>query len=354
MIVGCEATSKKTRYKPTAMSFLPGAAGMWQNASTMNTLRDFIDSIPLRKSLVDLLGVRDLLLGPRVPLAPETLWKRDIPEGSIEKVRIQLEPGVSTCLYVCLPAGAKGPQRPFICLQGHSTGMHTSIAVEWRDETVPKAIGGDRDFAIGCLRRGIAAVCLEQRYMGENSTRPDHTPDCAHYATICLLSGRTALGERVFDVDRAIDYLSTRPDFDLSQVGVMGNSGGGTTSMFAGAVLPRLTHVMPSCSFSSFRASIGTIHHCVCNYVPRLYELGESADVLGLIAPRPLVIVNGRLDDIFPLDAANEQFARLEAIYAAAGAVDRVRHVVGPEGHRFYVDPAWAEMLPLWRGNEAT
>lgn len=312
-------------------------------------LQAFIDSVPLRKDLVDHLGVRDLLLAPRVPLAPETLWKRDIPEGSIEKVRIQLEPGVATCLYVCLPAGATGPQRPFLCLQGHSTGMHTSIAVEWKDETQPKAIAGDRDFAIGCLRRGIAAVCLEQRYMGENSTREDRSPDCAHYASIALLSGRTAIGERVFDVDRAIDYLATRPDFDLSQVGVMGNSGGGTTSMFAGAVLPRLTHGMPSCSFSSFRDSIGTIHHCVCNYVPGLYDVGESADVLGLTAPRPLVIVNGREDAIFPLSAANEQFERLQAIYAAAGAPDNVRHVVGPEGHRFYADLAWAEMLPLWR-----
>ncbi len=312
-------------------------------------LRDFIDSSPLRKCLVDLLGNRDLLLGPRVPLAPETLWTREIPEGSIEKVRIQLEPGVSTCLYICVPAGAAAPQRPFLCLQGHSTGMHKSIAVDWRDETTPLDVAGDRDFALGGLRRGIAAVCLEQRYMGENSTLPDHTPDCRHYANICLLSGRTALGERVFDVDRAIDYLATRPDFDLSQVGVMGNSGGGTTSMFAGAVLPRLTHVMPSCSFSSFHASIGTIHHCICNYIPRLYELGESGDVLGLTAPRPLVIVNGREDAIFPLDAANEQFEHLKSIYAASGAPDAVRHVVGPEGHRFYADLAWAEMLPLWK-----
>ncbi len=312
-------------------------------------LRDFIDSIPLRKRLVDLLGVRDLLLGPRVPLAPETLWKREIPEGTIEKVRIQLEPGVTTCLYLCLPAGATAPQRPFLCLQGHSTGMHTSIAVEWSDETTPKPIAGDRDFAIGCLRRGIAAVCLEQRYMGENSTLDGRAPDCKHYAAIALLSGRTAIGERVFDVDRAIDYLATHPEFDLSQVGVMGNSGGGTTAMFAGPVLPRLTHVMPSCSFSSFHDSIGTIYHCICNYIPRLYDLGESADVLGLIAPRPLVIVNGREDGIFPLSAANKQFARLEAIYATAGAPGNVRHVVGPEGHRFYADLAWAEMLPLWR-----
>ncbi|NCC56874.1 MAG: hypothetical protein EOM17_04520, partial [Synergistales bacterium] len=113
--------------------------------------------------------------------------------------------------------------------------------------------------------------------------------------------------------------LYTRGDIDRGHLGIMGNSGGGTTSMFAGAVLDRITHVIASCSFSSFRGSIGAMSHCVCNYVPHLLEFGESADVVGLAAPKPVVIVNGRLDPIFPLAEANRQFARLEAIYRAAG-----------------------------------
>lgn len=308
-----------------------------------------IDPVPLRRKLVDLLGIRDLLLGERIPLAPETLWHRDIDEGSIEKVRIHLQPGVSTCLYICLPRGAKPPYHPFLCVQGHSTGMHKSIGVDWRDETTPIENTGDRDFALGCLRRGVAAVCLEQRAMGENSAEPDHTPGCYLVAATALLEGRTLLGLRVFDADRALDYLATRPDFDLSRVGMMGNSGGGTTTMFAGAVLQRLTHLMPSCAFSSFHASIGAMRHCICNYIPGLYEFGEAADVMALAAPRALVIVNGATDPIFPLSAANEQFERLRAVYEAAGAGDRLRHVVGPEGHRFYADLAWEQMLPLWQ-----
>ena len=42
-----------------------------------------------------------------------------------------------------------------------------------------------------------------------------------------LLLGRTLLGERVFDVDRAIDYLESRGDVDMTTLGLMGNSGGG-------------------------------------------------------------------------------------------------------------------------------
>ena len=302
-----------------------------------------------RRELIDLLGITDLLNGERCPLNPRSLWKHENELGMIEKIAFDSEPGVENLIYLCIPHGVKPPYRAFICLQGHSTGMHTSIAVDWHDEITPLKIEGDRDFAIGCMKRGIPAVCLEQRYMGEHSTDPEHKCACYEPAMCALMRGSTALGERVFDVDRTIDWMASHGDFDMTQIGIMGNSGGGTTSMFAGAVLPRLTHVMPSCSFSSFADSICAMYHCSCNYIPHLLEYGESADVVGLTAPRPLVIVNGIHDPIFPLSAANAQFERLRTIYAAAGAPENCVHVLGDGEHRFYAEPAWNAMLKFWK-----
>mgnify|MGYP003299136293 CR=1 FL=1 len=83
-------------------------------------------------------------------------------------------------------------------------------------------------------------------------------------------------------------------------------------------------------------------------FIPGLLDLGENADILALIAPRPLVIVNGREDDIFPLDAAQYEFTRLHARYQELGAGENCVHVIGDGGHRFYAEPAWNAMLPLW------
>lgn len=295
-----------------------------------------------------ILGLDRLEKLERLPITAESLWKRETPLGTIEKIRFSPEPGETACVYVCLPAAAKPPYRSFICLQGHSTGMHTSIAVRWEDETQPLAVEGDRDFALECMRRGIAAFCLEQRYMGERSSDPEHRPACQLPTMQNLMIGRTAIGDRVYDADRLVDYLYARGDVDRKRLGIMGNSGGGTTSMFAGAVLDRITHVIASCSFSSFRGSIGAMFHCSCNYVPHLLEFGESADVVGLAAPKPVVIVNGRQDPIFPLAEANRQFARLEAIYRAAGAPGNCLHAVGEGDHRFYAKEAWGAMLKLF------
>ncbi len=301
-----------------------------------------------RAELTGLLGITDLLAAPRCPLSPKTLWKRSNEYGTIEKIELTMEDGFKNRIYLCLPHQSRKPYRAFICLQGHSTGMHCSIEVDWHDEQTFVLSDGDRNFANECMRRGIPAICLEQRAMGENSSDPNRYPSCLLPAMSALLTGSTLLGKRIFDVDRVLDYMRECGDFDMSHVGIMGNSGGGTTTMFAAAVLPGLTHAMPSCSFSSFEASIGSIVHCSCNYVPGLLNFGESAEVLGLIAPRPLVIVSGIEDNIFPLEAAKEQFCRLKEIYAAAGAGENCRHVLGNGRHRFYADDAWPVMLSYW------
>jgi dienelactone hydrolase len=159
-----------------------------------------------------------------------------------------------------------------------------------------------------------------------------------------LLLGRTLLAQRVFDVDRGIDYLARRGDADMHRLGVMGNSGGGTTTLFSAALLPRVRLAMPSCYFCTFRDSIMSMYHCVCNYVPGLLRYAEMADIMGLFAPKPLVIVAGERDPIFPIAGVRESFKKLKAIYRAAGAADRCHLVVGPGGHRFYAARAWPQM----------
>ena len=313
------------------------------NAKSISDLQD-----KNRKKLAKVLGISELLSAPRCDLQPRRLWKRDYPFGSIEKVQLQMEPGVRGLIYVCLPKNAKPPYKAFICLQGHSTGMHTSIGIKWQDEKTVMPYE-DRFIARRCLQNGITAVCMEQRYMGEFSTRKDREPTCGLGNFNAIMRGRSAIGERVFDVDRVIDYLSTRKDFDTSQIGIMGNSGGGTSSMFSGAMLKRITHVLPSCAVSDFKGSIGSFNHCSCNCIPNLYNYGNSGDVLSLIAPRPLVVLNGLKDREFPVQGAEKQMARVKEVYKKMGAEKNVYHVLTPAGHKFFADPVWKHMLPLWQ-----
>jgi dienelactone hydrolase len=299
----------------------------------------------LRRKLRDLAGRM-----PKVScqLRSRRLWRREQQLGTIEKIVFTSEPYADVSAFVCLPANARPPYTFMICLQGHSTGMHVSLAVERDDNSKPHKVEGDRDFALGCMRRGIAALCIEQRSFGERREQKQEyiSSHGCHDATMqALMLGRTMIGERVYDVDRGIDYLAERGDADMKSIGVMGNSGGGTISLFSAALLPRIAFAMPSCYFNTFRDSLMSIYHCADNYIPGLLKYAEMSDVMGLFAPRPVVLVAGKDDPLFPIAATRRAFRDLQHIYGACGAKNRCHLVVGAGGHRFYADDAWPFML---------
>jgi dienelactone hydrolase len=299
--------------------------------------------------------VRDLVGLPvrdGTDLAVRYLWEREDPAGTITRLVFSAEEQADVPCYFCRPSNAVPPYPTVICLQGHTSGMHNSIGRAFADEQRPIHVPGDRDFALTAMRNGFAALCVEQRAFGERARRPgdeaDIGPGCHDPAMQALLLGRTLLGERVFDVDRALDYLDSREDV-APGVGVMGNSGGGTVSIYAAALLGRIAFAMPSCSFATLSGSIFSVHHCVDNYVPGLMQWAELADILGLFAPRPVVVVTGRDDEIFPLPSVLDAYAALRQIYADAGAEDACALVIGDGGHRFYAEQGWASLKEVLR-----
>lgn len=235
-----------------------------------------------------------------------------------------------------------------ICLQGHSTGMHISLGRPKFEGDDKKISMGDRDFARQAVKRGMCAVTIEQRCFGEKGGMP--RPDCHAASMTALLSGRTIIGGRVWDIMRMIDVVTKRfgDKFDTSRIFCAGNSGGGTATFYATALEPRITAAMPSCAFCTFEDSIATKPHCECNYVPNIRKYFDMAELAGMIAPRPLVIVSGEEDGIFPLPGARHEYHRTKNIYyASSEKPENLKHVIGPEGHRFYADLAWPEFLRL-------
>lgn len=74
------------------------------------------------------------------------------------------------------------------------------------------------------------------------------------------------------------------------------------------------------------------------------------ADLAGLIAPRPFVIVAGKEDEIFPLEGTQLTFEKIKQIYNAVGAKDNCKLVIGNGGHRFFPEEAWKEFELLMKG----
>ena len=296
----------------------------------------------LRRKLYSLLGD---FPKSKYPLNIRSQWRKQVDLGTIEKFVFSSEPFVDIPAYICLPDNAAPPYKTFICLQGHSIGISRSIENDTQN---------DLDFALQCMKNGFAALCIEQRSFGERveTVQKMRSPHQCHDA-VCqaLMLGRTLIGERIWDIDCALDYLASRGDIAMNSIGLMGHSGGGTVSMYASAVLDRIAFCMPACSFCTFEDSIMNIYHCADNYISGLFKYAEMADIMGLHAPKPVVIVTGEDDITFPVKAVKKAFCRLKEIYRAFGKEENCQLVIGDGGHRFFVEPSWRIMKELINKN---
>ena len=295
-----------------------------------------------REKLSELLGLPYETCDPQF----EVEYRDESEEYYETRFTFQTEEGSFAPAHFLAPKHSPYEKPPvMICLQGHSTGMHISLG---RVKYPGDKEDGDRNFAPEAVSHGFCAVALEQRCFGERGGTP--RPDCYSASMTALLNGRTTIGGRVWDIMRLIDVLEQEfaDVCDPTRVYCCGNSGGGTATFYAAALEPRIKGAIPSCAFCTFADSIGAMYHCACNYVPRIRQYFDMAELAGMIAPRPLVIVSGAQDDIFPLTGARSEFERAKSIYYANSEnPENAAHVIGPEGHRFYAALAWEQFLKM-------
>lgn len=245
------------RQQPRPLSYDGGDLGRWRQR--------------LRRKLRTLLGY-DRMPREKCALNVRRPWRREHELGTIEKLVFTAEAGADVPCYLCLPRDAKPPHPVFVCLQCHTSGMHHSIAVSPEDETQPIETAGDRDFGLGCMRRGVAALCIEQRAFGEREERQQEMrfeQPCIDATSHALMLGRTLAAERLYDVERGIDLLAERGDMDMRRLGLMGNSGGGTVTLYGAALLRRVRFAMPSCTFCTYQSSITARFRCAALRAPR-------------------------------------------------------------------------------------
>lgn len=204
-------------------------------------------------------------------------------QKSTEVARLETEEGISV-LIEKIPEGVASPKRILLFVDGGGTDMPLPVWVQ--KQRLPS------DLLYRCEPRGIG----ETRWTVKN---PPNYIARAH-----VLLGRTVDTGRVFDVIATARYLRS-VEKDLP-VHVAGEGPGAILAAYAAlyepeiagviAQNPPLTHMDPA--------------------APQFLNVLRVADVpelLGLVAPRPMIIVS-----------ADERLERTSAIYAAAGAGDRL------------------------------
>ncbi|HOZ47186.1 MAG TPA: alpha/beta hydrolase family protein [Candidatus Hydrogenedentes bacterium] len=269
-----------------------------------------------RAKLVELLGT----MPEPVPL--EVKWDERIEMDTVvrRKVYVRTEEHYWAPAYYFVPKGLKEKAPAIMCFHGHS-GIMPYIR-EGSDAEREKGRDHELDYAVYFAEHGYVTLAVVQR--GWNETSSDTPHSCERLSRAGFLIGKTPIGMRVWDGMRLLDFLETQDEVDASRIAAAGLSGGGTTSLFFSALEDRIRGALVAGYFCTFRDSIYSIHHCICNCVPHMMEWGEMSDIGALIAPRPLLVISGSDDTIFPIEATKRAYETLAKTYEVLGARDRL------------------------------
>ena len=274
-------------------------------------------------------------------LQPQVLESREFATYTRETLQFQSRPDMAVFGYVLLPKDFSPPGPAMLCLAGHGRGVDDIVGIE-EDGSMRTAYGGyQNDFALQCVEHGYAVLAIEQFGFGHRRDsaarqRGAGSSSCQPSTGAAFLLGQTMVGWRVYDAMRALDYLTTRTEIDSERVGIMGISGGGTTTFFAAAIDTRFKAAVVSGYFNTFRDSIFSLSHCMDNYIPSVLKYAEMFDIAGLIAPRAMFVESGTEDTIFPIEATRFAVNRAKEIFGIFGAHDKLGFEAFEAGHSFH------------------
>lgn len=303
----------------------------------------------IKEKFIELFGL-NVIAENACPLNVEIISEEE--KEGYQQIRFEFESEYGTVVpcYLLIPDRCKEKAPVVITLQGHNQmGFHSSVGNALCHETLDYDTGRGM-FAVQAVKQGYIALAIEQRGMGERramntfdrrvSVEPA-SGNCYYEAMTALTLGRTILGERCWDISRAIDALVHFPICDTDKIVITGNSGGGTASYYAACYDERIKICVPSCAFCTYDQSILKYYHCSCNYVPNAYRWFDMQDLSCLIAPRQLVVIAGMYDTAFKIEGVKRGYDTIEKVFDKVNAKNHCRLVVTPKGHWWCEDVVW-------------
>ena len=308
--------------------------------------------IATRARLFDLLG---LTLMDRVPIEVRELDRAQIAGGIVRThAMLQVERDVWMPFYLLEPQTPKldahGCKRCYICPHGHQGAGAASVAgvtgVPAVDDAVRKF---NYDYGLRLARMGYVTVCPDARGWGYRRDWKGQGDDensflrgtCLNQARMAEPLGLTVAGLNAWDNMRLIDYLESRGDIAMDDLGCFGFSGGGYMTLYLAALDPRVRKAFVSGYLYGVDDSLLHLNgNCSCNYVPGLWRLLDMGDIASLIAPRPLLVQScegDHLNGARGLANVDEQLDIVCGAYELVGHADDLSHEVCPGGHHLGV-----------------
>lgn len=270
-----------------------------------------------RSRIMDLLKIKDLMEGRQNPATAQSFHERKLRTEQKEKYTVyelEIRSTVQRRIPMVLTIpNINNTQRKYpavICIHGHGGNRYSVYD--------PKGLY--RAFAGTLAEMGMVTIAVD---VGQHTIYEEN---------------RTLMGERLWDLMRAFDYLCQRDEVDANRIGCGGLSLGGEMAMWLGAMEPKIKATVSS----GFLTTVANMRqgHCPCWDFPGFTEAFDFSDIYSLIAPRALLCQIGQKEQApggFPPEIAQGAMQQIQKAYAVFNASSKAQLEIHPEGHVFIV-----------------
>lgn len=231
------------------------------------------------------------------------------------------EPGDAVPANLLIPTGVSAAKpAPAIAVWHQHNG-------QWQlGKSEPSGQAGNpmHHTGVALAKQGYVVVCPDALCFGERRD-PTKKLDGGNYERFEFLryvvAGKCLAWKHILDMRRAIDFLVSRPEVNAEKIGCYGHSMGSTHTWMVGPWEPRLKCLVGNCCLPTYKA-IHREHmlHCFPNFVPGIFQYGDTPDIAALIAPRPLHLNLGETDGGSPIDEARRGIEVIANAYSSMHA----------------------------------
>lgn len=236
----------------------------------------------VRAQLAGLLALPPEKTALRAQVLSSNIRKKD----RIEEIQFESEPGVRIVGWFVAPQD--GAAR-------HPCALYIS------DGYADEAVGEPSPFD-DVLRHGHAVCAIALRGTGLSTPRPARGGPVFYqqmnlgerFAWANLVLGNSVIGQRVWDIVRTLDYLSSRTDVDASQIRVVGQEGAGLASLMSAVLDERVRSILLTRMLVSYMSVVQSTDYSLPLdwFVPGILRHFDVPDLSAAVYPRPVWIVD--------------------------------------------------------------
>ncbi|MBK8881932.1 MAG: acetylxylan esterase [Bacteroidales bacterium] len=284
-------------------------------------------------------GINLFPLPSKTPLNAVISAKRNYDGYSVENVYFESIPGYFVCGNLYRPSVDTKKHPAVLCPHGHFQGDTLGAWGRFRPDQQKRcatfARMGAVVFSYGMYSWGGEPVWqLDTTVVIE---KPDKEVIRKNHESPLSVTMQT------WSSIRAVDFLESLPDVDMSEVAVTGASGGGTQSFLLAAVDDRISVsipvVMVSCHYKDL---------CVCEKVMpsgnNPDQILNMAEFAAMIAPKPMLLVSD--GDDWTRNTPKVEYPFIRRTYSFFNAENNVENAHFPDGVHDY---GFEKRVPVYR-----